>query len=466
MAYKRAECLIFLPKQDVWKGSGSRRHSCTTRGTRNFAQKANSVKGYVLLASEFVEQHPKLVQLFDKNSLLVVRNRDVPRLPATDEEIDFVYEIFLDDSPSASVDPLSISTDHEHTSLLPLHSRLICYTTVTFSSEVWKASDMRPAVDDSNRKAFRRLVARSFRLRHSDTGGILHLATSRRQEVLMRMALENGAEINGKSEFGRTALHLAAIEGSVSLVKVLLEKGAEVNVYDRDGFSPLLGACGLESIDILLDYGAQVDFSHFKKFYPVSPFKKLQLLLECGLIDPELLANQLDLPLFRTYGQLRLRYIGDHVVKVMALHGLTDLRNFNVEDHWKYCRSHMARFREECDAEVASMKRHKFSGTDVSMRDALARSDYHLYRLLKNPAVSRAIGPDAIKKRYPIYGGILNNHFRKGRHRRWLQREGVESLKLLSRGFHRLPDEIVEEIVGCLSTVDILKLRRASAGQP
>ncbi|CAH0390564.1 unnamed protein product [Bemisia tabaci] len=455
MAYKRAECLIFLPKQVVWKGSRSRGHWCT--------QKANSVKGYVLLASEFIEQHPKLVQLFDKNSLLVVRNRDVPRLPAIDEEMDFVHEIFLDDSPSASVDPLSISTDHEHTSLLPL---LIRYTTVTFSREVWKASDMRPAVDDSNRKAFRRLVARSFRLRHSDTGGILHLATSRRQEVLMRMALENGAKINSKSEFGKTALHLAAIEGSVSLVKVLLEKGAEVNVYERNGFSPLLGARDLESIDILLDYGAQVDFSHFKKMYPIIGLKKLQLLLECGLIDPEPLANQLDLPLFDRYGQLRLRCIGDHVVKVMALHGLTDLRNFHVEEYWNGNLSQMTRFREECDAEVASMKRHKFSGTDVSMRDALARSDYHLYRLLKNPVVSRAIGPDAIKKRYPIYGGILNNHFRKGRHRRWLQREGVESLKLLSRGFHRLPDEIVEEIVGCLSTVDILKLRRASAGQP
>ncbi|CAH0772952.1 unnamed protein product [Bemisia tabaci] len=565
MTYKRAECLIFVPKPEVCKSSESLELSRRTRATRSPAQKGKSVKGYVLLSSEFIEQHPKLVQLFDKNRLLIVQNRDVPRLPATEEEMDFVSEIFLDDSPSARVYPLSVTTDHEHTRFV---RSLICYTTVRLAREVWKASDMRPAVDDSNREAFRRLVSRSFPLGCDDTGSILHLATWRGQEVLFRTILENGeCEINGPSELGRTALHLAAINGSTSLVKALLEKGAEVNVYDLDGASPLHYACrhsaklvqllldegaevndesrdksqdvecretplmiaarngkpemvqmllkrgaavhiknrrgetalyctmdvkvqelllhsgadpnsagkrsisnafwygSSESIKILLDYGAQVDLRRLIKWSYGQNNRTIQLVLEYRFIDPQLLTSQL--------GRIVSRYrlwqipscIGEHVVKVMALHGLTDLRNVDVEEYWDEDVSRIAKFRQNCDAEVASMKKHKFSGTDLSMRDALALSDFHLYRLLKNPTVTRAIGPALITKQYPIYGSILNHHFRKGKHRRWLQREGVKSLKLLSRGFNRLPDEIVEEIVDCLSTVDILKLRRASAGQ-
>jgi hypothetical protein len=66
--------------------------------------------------------------------------------------------------------------------------------------------------------------------------------------------------INQRNKGGATSLHIASREGNFEIVKVLIENGANVNIVDNEGWSPLMRAslAGKEDIvDILLKNGAK-----------------------------------------------------------------------------------------------------------------------------------------------------------------------------------------------------------------
>ena len=58
--------------------------------------------------------------------------------------------------------------------------------------------------------------------------------------------LEEGADINGKNEDGRTPLHIACAHGHVNVVRLLLESGADPNARDNGGETPFDHAARLE----------------------------------------------------------------------------------------------------------------------------------------------------------------------------------------------------------------------------
>jgi ankyrin repeat protein len=89
----------------------------------------------------------------------------------------------------------------------------------------------------------------------------LHLAAIYGHEMVMRVALENGAEIALKDGDGRTALHWAAKMGQETIVRLLLENGMDVAVKDDYGVTALHVAAATgqaEVIRILLERGADI----------------------------------------------------------------------------------------------------------------------------------------------------------------------------------------------------------------
>lgn len=52
-------------------------------------------------------------------------------------------------------------------------------------------------------------------------------------------ALDDGAEVDGRDEFGNTALIVAAQNGLKRLIKLLLRRGATINTANHSGNTPL-----------------------------------------------------------------------------------------------------------------------------------------------------------------------------------------------------------------------------------
>jgi len=71
--------------------------------------------------------------------------------------------------------------------------------------------------------------------------------------------LENGADVNGKTKSGVTALMLAAGSGRVEIVQDLLAKGADINAKTSGNYTPLMCAAlngQTKTVKILLEKGA------------------------------------------------------------------------------------------------------------------------------------------------------------------------------------------------------------------
>ncbi|KAJ5724453.1 hypothetical protein N7493_006181 [Penicillium malachiteum] len=84
----------------------------------------------------------------------------------------------------------------------------------------------------------------------------LHLATCRGFEQIVRLLLDKGAEVNGKTKRGSTALHLA-LHDKATIAQLLLDYGADPTLEDKNGQTPLkvAAANGYEDmVKFLLKY--------------------------------------------------------------------------------------------------------------------------------------------------------------------------------------------------------------------
>ncbi len=79
---------------------------------------------------------------------------------------------------------------------------------------------------------------------------------------IVKVLLDNGADINGKDDIGITSLTGAASNGHTSVVIALIAQGANVNVFNKYGFTVLMDAAHHDRatiVKILLGAGADVN---------------------------------------------------------------------------------------------------------------------------------------------------------------------------------------------------------------
>ena len=90
----------------------------------------------------------------------------------------------------------------------------------------------------------------------------LILAAGRGHIEIVKLLLENGADVNSRTKDGDTALIVASKAGHTNVVKLLLERGADVNAKNRNGRMALMGATNqghLNVVKLLLERGADVN---------------------------------------------------------------------------------------------------------------------------------------------------------------------------------------------------------------
>jgi len=76
-------------------------------------------------------------------------------------------------------------------------------------------------------------------------------AVIKKDAVMAKFAIENGANVNLRFESGATVLHRAAGDGSLEIVRMLLEKKGNVDARNKKGQTPLHLAAKRGRIEIV-----------------------------------------------------------------------------------------------------------------------------------------------------------------------------------------------------------------------
>ena len=102
----------------------------------------------------------------------------------------------------------------------------------------------------------------------ADTPNVARSASSGHCRECLRIVLDGGANPNGATRSGRSALQDAAAFGDIEMVRMLVEKGADVSVADRRGYTALMRAAlsyepgAPQVVEYLLARGANVNLKN------------------------------------------------------------------------------------------------------------------------------------------------------------------------------------------------------------
>jgi ankyrin repeat protein len=100
----------------------------------------------------------------------------------------------------------------------------------------------------------------------------LHLAAYLGVEIVVRLLLDQGADVEVADSDEETPLHLASSNGQLDMVQLLLDQGANIAAADDAGWTPLHQASRnghLEVVQLLLDQGANVTAADYDGWTPL-----------------------------------------------------------------------------------------------------------------------------------------------------------------------------------------------------
>lgn len=93
---------------------------------------------------------------------------------------------------------------------------------------------------------------------------IISYSAKHKHNEILKLLIENNADIDVKDLFGTTPLSVACFNGSVETVKILLQAKAKINIIDNSGYTALYGTAFNGNIKIarmLIQAGANVNIA-------------------------------------------------------------------------------------------------------------------------------------------------------------------------------------------------------------
>ena len=165
--------------------------------------------------------------------------------------------------------PLHIAVERGQLAIVPL--LLECGGDVNARTELgWTPLHLviqrEPGVDEQQRlEGLRLLLERGATYLSHDHGWVpLHMAAEYGYSQIVALFLDQGRDVNAKTNKGASPLHLAVENDRLETVKLLLSRGADVNSSDEDNITALHMAAIKDTLELtqsLLEKGSNVNVS-------------------------------------------------------------------------------------------------------------------------------------------------------------------------------------------------------------
>jgi ankyrin repeat protein len=146
--------------------------------------------------------------------------------------------------------------------------------------------------DEANMEYLASIVTKSS---VSDQNRVLHMATAHGKQAYVVFMLNMGVNVDGKDEFGRTALFTATVTGNISLMSKFIDYGANMLIKDKKGMTPLHWAImkeQLPAVDFLWDKGGIVDSGLLLQFATErKKYAELEMMLKKGINNNNMMTS-------------------------------------------------------------------------------------------------------------------------------------------------------------------------------
>jgi len=160
--------------------------------------------------------------------------------------------------------------------------------------------DIYQAVHEGNLDAIRRILDNNPEEAHGNPSEPpIAIAVYAGNLEALKILCEYGADINAKEGRGESMLHIAARANAPDIVRFLHARGLDLNAVDDFGFTPVWVACfgpgggtlGFESLDALLELGADASFRDRNGMTPLQYVRQIgnvwieEILLRHGVTE-------------------------------------------------------------------------------------------------------------------------------------------------------------------------------------
>ena len=319
----------------------------------------------------------------------------------------------------------------------------------------------------------------------------LYSATQRGREKIVELLLKCGAKADAKTKRDlMTPLHVAAVFGEIKIVELLLKLGASIDSIDKHGLTALHVATlkgQTEIVIALLEHGSDFTITS-KTNYTALGFAIKTFCDEtfgCNYDDDYRCGYDYD------YEECQIStyaYIADilkrHIIKMRSANlyaGNEDvlsipspasssndeeLSDSDDEDERRYkkrarreTRLSRNKFQSKCEKEIDKMKSEEVVNTNITFYDILSKDVNRLAMYARNRSIVEAFESDDYKKKFPIYGSMINNNFRKGERKKEFLEQSNKILYLLFTNIRELPRNCTERILSYLKENDLRALR-------
>lgn len=309
-------------------------------------------------------------------------------------------------------------------------------------------------------------------------GDALNLSVQSGHCLVVDLLLNYGADVNAIGHKGSTPLQLAVTNRDEKMVRLLLDKGADVKAKSRNDLMPILHYVVFGSIDnghkiikILLDHGADPEASDVNgntalHFYWQG--NQILYLVKCGAnFNAVNKQGHSIFHLLTSANKIKeVKTLLKTIIKLKFINNGAELSERMME----YLEEDdvLRVFYDRCEDEILQMKEEYIEETGISVYEIFNAKTMGLLGSLANiDAVVEYFDSRNFRSRFPLYSAMLKAHVKKGLLRQKYFDE-IHTLffhSLLGKSTQRLPEltiGLTDRILNYLTYKDLVNLREAS----